>query len=204
MNIKLLFILGSLSFGLGSCMNTQKNQADETQATDSLSNKQSDIQSQTVIADSAPLQDSDALCYKEEQGTLITENSLECARFEKYKVKILPAQREKDFFALEINDIVYPVSEILDYGELDIKLFKQGDNALLLIGGLDFYGSYYHIYKLNQTQPIYLGMISGEPKDPETNGRKKERLEICLIEDKLDVRFYFGDEYAAHETFPIS
>lgn len=97
------------------------------------------------------------------------------------------------YYCVSIYNKEYRISDIMDYGDLNLKVYKKGASTMLLIGLDDLYGSVYFVYLFEKDALIRVGEINiTQSDDVEKYGAKSiffkvyRKSNIFVIEDYLD------------------
>lgn len=126
-----------------------------------------------------------------EYGYVIPDTvTAEGSSYHSYKVL---SKEAGAYYCVSIYNKEYRISDIMDYGDLNLKVYKKGASTMLLIGLDDLYGSVYFVYLFEDNVLKRLGGIDIEQSDDvERNGAKSisfkvyRKSNIFIIEDYLD------------------
>lgn len=106
------------------------------------------------------------------------------------------------YYCVSINGKEYRISDMIDYGELDLKVYSNGDSSLLLIGLTDFYASVYFVYYFKDDVLTRLGQIDIEqPEDVEEHGVREITIKVNNGNEKIVVESYLDDKLASRTEF---
>lgn len=108
------------------------------------------------------------------------------------------------YFCISINSKEYQLSDILDYGDFDLKVYKNDNSTILLIGLIDFYASTHFVYLFKDNSLTRLGQIDvNQPSDVEEHGMRKVSFKIQNKNNKVIIESYLDDTYENKNEFPI-
>lgn len=100
------------------------------------------------------------------------------------------------YFCILINGIEYRLSDILDYGDFDLKVYKNDNSTILLIGLIDFYASTHFVYLFRDNNLMRLGQIDvDQPSDVEEYGMREISFKLYNEGDKIFVESYLDDVF---------
>lgn len=109
------------------------------------------------------------------------------------------------YYCLSINGREHRIPDMIDYGELDLKVYTRNGSALLLIGLTDYYASVYFVYHCHNAVLTRLGQIDIEqPADVEERGVRKVSFKVARENDKLVVESYLDDAVAGKSEFTLN
>lgn len=122
---------------------------------------------------------------------IINEDSIPSYSFYKILSKDAGA-----YFCISIFDKEYKISDILDYGQLNLKVYQRDDSIVLLIGLDDFYGSTYFVYLFRENALVRIGQIDIEqPEDVEEHGSKAISFKVYCEDNIFIIENYLDNIY---------
>lgn len=106
------------------------------------------------------------------------------------------------YYCISINGKEYRISDMIDYGELDMKVYANSNSSLLLIGLTDFYASVYFVYYFKDDVLTRLGQVDiDQPDDVEEHGVRKISFDVIKENDKIKIESYLDGDLACMNEF---
>jgi len=122
--------------------------------------------------------------------------------YNNYKVQ---SKNSGESFCLTIGKKEYKLSDILDYGELDILVYQSEGQEIIFIGLVDYYASTYYIYYLQNGTFSRLGDFSfNQPSDVEEKGMRKVTFTVMQLKFNVFVSLYLDGIFHKHEKFRLN
>lgn len=117
---------------------------------------------------------------------MTTEDNIAC--YSSYKVLSKDAGA---YFCISIFNKEYKIADILDYGQVNLKVYKRGSSTLFLIGLDDFYGSTYFVYLFKANSLVRIGQIDiNQPNDVEEHGPKTISFKVYYEDNRFIIENY--------------
>lgn len=106
------------------------------------------------------------------------------------------------YYCLAIDGKEYRISDMIDYGEPDLKVYTNNNSRLLLVGLIDLYESVYFVYYFKDGVLARLGQIDIEqPGNVKEEGAKKVSFKVEEENKKMIVKSYLDGAYAYTSEF---
>lgn len=103
------------------------------------------------------------------------------------------------YYCISINGKEYRISDMIDYGELDMKVYANSNSSLLLIGLTDFYASVYYFKDDVLTR---LGQVDIDQRDDvEEHGVSEISFDVIKENDKIKIESYLDGDLACINEF---
>lgn len=117
--------------------------------------------------------------------------------------KIIPKE-SGSYYCIQIYNKEYKISDILDYGDFDLKVYKRDKAIILLIGLIDFYESVYFIYYFENNKLARLGQINiKQPSDVEEHGMRPISFKIFCDGKRIILDSFLAGNIIRKSTFGI-
>lgn len=114
-------------------------------------------------------------------------------------------------FVLSINGTEYPLSDIFDYGELDMLVYSHCEEygedyeRIILTGLVDLYGSTYFVYRLAGDRLIRLGDFSFlQPADVEETGVPVSEFAVDETKESILITLYIEGDLPMYISLPTT
>lgn len=120
-----------------------------------------------------------------------------CTHYDSYKIV---SKEAGDHYCLLIDHTEYPISDMMDYGNLDMKVYKKDQSTLFLLGLVDLYASVYFVYLFKDDALTRLGDIEvTQPSDVEEQGVKDIYFKVYDKGDRVLIENYLDDALAGND-----
>ena len=121
--------------------------------------------------------------------------------YSKYKIELFNNSSSSNFNIL-IDNKIYKTTDILDYGELDLIIYKKEKQTLFLIGLNDYYESVFYVYYLSNDKLARLGYFSvTQSDDVEVTGLKSISFKVTSGTDSVHIYKYLDNISCGIEVF---
>lgn len=107
-------------------------------------------------------------------------------------------------YCLSIFNKEYDISDMMDYGDLNLKVYKRDNSTLLIIGLDDLYESVYFVYHFKENTLVRIGQINiVQPGDVEVHGAKRISFKVYCEESVFIIENYFDNIYENATRFAV-
>jgi hypothetical protein len=114
------------------------------------------------------------------------------------------SQESGNKFVLQAGGKEYALSDILDYGELDLLVYELKKNQVIFIGLIDTYGSVYYIYYLHEDTLTRLGELSFEQaSNTEETGGQEAKFIVKQAQESINIALYLDEIFSKQISFTV-
>jgi hypothetical protein len=106
--------------------------------------------------------------------------------------------------SIKIDNKVYQTDNaILDFGELQLLLYEDGNDKVTFVGLIDYYSSVFFIYYVSTDGLHKLGIIDSDQPNVEEEGFKETTFDVYKKEDVIEIHVYLGEKETQVQRFKI-
>ena len=106
------------------------------------------------------------------------------------------------YFCLSINHKEYRIKDVIDYGDLDLKVYRNDKATILLIGLVDYHGGTFFVYHFKDNALTRLGeMQVKQPDDVEENGMREISFKVYQAKNKIAIESYLDGTLSGKKEF---